>query len=79
VNKDGLDAITLVAHEASSGRPILERIAAAAAETAQKLAFPLTLTLVVAGFLLLQGRIDRKDPKLALAALDSDETLLSFQ
>jgi hypothetical protein len=29
--------------------------------------FPLALLAVVAGFLFLQGRLDRRDPKLALA------------
>lgn len=39
---------------------------------AQTVAFPLTLILIVLGFLSVQDRIDRKDPKLALAPVGSD-------
>jgi hypothetical protein len=35
--------------------------------------FPLLLALVVGLFLLVQNRIDRRDPKLALAAVGADD------
>ena len=41
-------------------------LAASAVDAARALAFPLSLTLAVSAFLLLQGRIDRRDPKLAV-------------
>ncbi|MDQ3987562.1 MAG: hypothetical protein M3280_13835 [Actinomycetota bacterium] len=51
--------------------------AEAAIEAARKFAFPLLLTIIVGLFLAAQNRLDRKDPKLALAPLDQD--LLSFR
>lgn len=55
-------------------------VAGRAAETAAKaLAFPLALVVVVVGFLMAQGRIGRKDPKLALAPLDASSETLSFE
>lgn len=40
-------------------------------------AFPLALVLLVIGFAVVQDRIDRKDPKLALAPLGSDHLTFS--
>lgn len=57
----------------------LTQLADAAEEAAKKLAFPLGLALMVGAFLMVQGRIDRKDAKLALAPIDSEQDLLSFQ
>lgn len=37
--------------------------------------FPLLLLFIVLGFLLVQNRIDRKDPKLALASVAADDTI----
>lgn len=56
-----------------------DQLTQAAGEAAQKLAFPLALALMVGAFLIVQGRIDRKDAKLALAPIDSEQDLLSFQ
>jgi hypothetical protein len=41
--------------------------------------FPLALIAIAAAFLAIQGRIDRKDPKLTLALLDPDDEMLSFR
>ena len=46
-------------------------------DAVKKFAFPLLMTLVVGAFLLIQSRIDRRDPKLALAPLDHD--MLAFE
>lgn len=46
---------------------LLRRIAEVAAEVGKRSAFPGALLLMVFGFLAVQNRIDRKDPKLALA------------
>ncbi|HJR46240.1 MAG TPA: hypothetical protein VJ927_11615 [Actinomycetota bacterium] len=57
----------------------ITQLADAAEEAVEKLAFPLGLALMVGAFLMVQGRIDRKDAKLALAPIDSEQDLLSFQ
>ena len=44
-----------------------EQVVQAAGAAAPKTAFPLGLVLMVGGFLTMQNRIDRNDPKLALA------------
>jgi hypothetical protein len=53
-------------------------VAAAVGETALAVVndgqFPLALVAVVVGFLSLQGRLDRRDPKLALARVRQDLT-----
>lgn len=62
-----------------SRETFLTQLADAAVEATKKLAFPLGLALMVGAFLMVQGRIDRKDAKLALAPIDSEQDLLSFQ
>ena len=57
----------------------LSNLGEAAREALEKAAFPLGLALMVGAFLMVQGRIDRKDAKLALAPIDSEQDLLSFQ
>jgi hypothetical protein len=52
-------------------------LAGAAVEAAEKFIFPLGLALAVGAFLLVQSRIDHRDPKLALAPIDGD--YLSFE
>jgi hypothetical protein len=46
---------------------LIERIARVAAEVGKRSAFPIGLLGLVLGFLSIQNRIDRRDPKLALA------------
>lgn len=58
---------------------LVERIARSASDIAQKIAFPLLLAFAVGAFVVLQDRMDRKDPKLALAAIDAEEDLLGFE
>jgi hypothetical protein len=48
-------------------RKVLQQIAQVAAEVGKRSAFPTGLLLLVVVFLSLQNRIDRRDPKLALA------------
>ena len=50
-----------------------------ATRIAEEVAFPLVLLAMVAAFLVIQSRLDKKDPKLALAPLDVDEQYLSFR
>lgn len=48
-------------------RKLLTKIAKVAAEVGRRSAFPSSLLMLVVGFLSVQNRIDRRDPKLALA------------
>jgi hypothetical protein len=50
----------------------------AAVAVATEFTFPLTLALAVLGFLAIQGRVDRRDPKLRLAPQHTVETHLQF-
>jgi hypothetical protein len=54
----------------------LARTAGAAVKT---FAFPLSLTVLVLIFLLIQGEIDRRDPKLAFAPVDSSKDMVHFE
>ena len=54
--------------QVSEGSTALEVLA----DVAGKTAFPAALLLIVVLFLAIQDRIDRKDPKLALAPLGSE-------
>jgi hypothetical protein len=56
----------------------LRALSDAALTTAHKLSFPLGLTLLVVAFLAIQGRLDRRDPKLRLAPVDSKHDLVPF-
>jgi hypothetical protein len=51
------------------------KVAGVIAEEPEKTAFPMALIFVIAGFMGLQGRIDRNDPKLALAPVFADPDL----
>lgn len=77
--QEGARSIDPASFTASNSEPLLTQVAQAAVEAARKLGFPMVLTLMVIAFLIVQGRIDRKDAKLALAPISSEEELLSFQ
>lgn len=55
-----------------------ERLAQAALDAAKAFTFPALLIGLVVGFVLMQNRIDHKDPKLAFAPVSSDQEYLSF-
>lgn len=57
---------------------VVQQIGRVAAEAAEQMAFPVILLLMVGAFLVGQNRVDRRDPKLALAPVDLDADLLSF-
>jgi hypothetical protein len=63
----------------SSGDSFFAVAGRAAAMAAKAIAFPLALALLVVGFLMAQGRIGRKDPKLVLAPLDTSSDTLTFE
>jgi len=56
---------------------LFDRIGSLAIQAAKELAFPLALAVIVLLFVAVQNRIDRKDPKLALAPMTPD--LLRFE
>ena len=51
----------------------------AAVAVATQFTFPLALALAVLGYLLIQGHVDRRDPKLRIAPQHVVETLLPFK
>ncbi|MEA2517487.1 MAG: hypothetical protein QOG16_1325 [Actinomycetota bacterium] len=61
-----------------SHESVISEIGKIAAEAAQQAVFPVLLVLMVLAFLTIQSRIDSRDPKLALAPVDSEQDLLSF-
>jgi len=62
----------------TSGSATFGQLSRAALTTAHKLSFPLALTLLVMAFLAFHGRLDRRDPKLRLAPVDSKHDLVPF-
>ena len=57
----------------------LGHLAETAGEAVQRLAFPLLLIVMVIAFLLVQGELDRRDPKLAAAPVDPTFDMVVFQ
>jgi hypothetical protein len=57
----------------------IARLARTAGEAVKTFAFPLSLTVLVVIFLLIQGEIDRRDPKLAFAPIDSSKDMVHFE
>jgi hypothetical protein len=51
----------------------------AAVAVATEFTFPLALALAVLGYLVIQGQIDRRDPKLRVAPQNVVETLITFK
>jgi hypothetical protein len=51
----------------------------AAVAVATEFTFPLALALAVFGYLVIQGQIDRRDPKLRVAPQNVVETLVTFK
>lgn len=57
----------------------IAKLARTAGEAVKTFAFPLSLTILVLVFLLIQGEIDRRDPKLAFAPVDSSKDMVFFE
>jgi hypothetical protein len=76
----GTSATARLFEEATTtgGFPSFADLVGTAGEAAVKFAFPLALTMMVLVFIIVQGRVDSRDPKLAMAAIDSEDDLLSF-
>lgn len=56
-------------------RGLFARIADGIGEAARQAGFPLALAALVVAFLMIQDRVDRKDPKLALAPREPDDVV----
>lgn len=52
---------------------------AAAAAVATSFGFPMALMLAVLGYLVVQGRVDSRDPKLRTAPQSSLETIVPYE
>ena len=57
----------------------LEQLGRGLADAARRFAFPLGIAGLVAAFLLVQGRFDRREPKLAAAPVDSRDDLVIYR
>ena len=75
----GTSMASFAGGEATPSRSFLDDASRFATEAAKALAFPLALAGLVLAFLAIQGRIGRKDPKLAAAPVHAEETSLTFQ
>lgn len=69
---------TTTVASAPVNQSLVEQIGKIAAEAVKQAAFPIALILLVVGFLMIQNRMDSRDPKLALAPVDSQHDSLSF-
>lgn len=79
-DSDGSSAAAANDAARSSAEPsVVDKLIESAREILPKVAFPMILLVLVAGFLVVQGRVDRNDPKLALAPLDVEQEFLSFR
>ena len=58
---------------------VFQRIRRAFTDSAGAFVFPLALIGIVGAFLLFQSRVDRSDPKLALAPIDARDDVLEFR
>lgn len=63
----------------ASNDGIVNQIQRGLADAAQRFAFPLMVAALVGAFLVVQGRIDRKDPKLVAAPIVSHDDQVSFR
>jgi hypothetical protein len=54
-------------------------LGAGVAEATRRFAFPIGIAALVGAFLLVQGRVDRKEPKLAAAPIDSRDDLVIYR
>jgi hypothetical protein len=58
--------------------PLGARLRRAAAQTVQQLSFPMGLAIAIFGFLVVQHRVDLKDPRVADPSLSADDELMGF-
>lgn len=76
--EDPTAVATLQAVPAAEQGPTLTRLRRLTLPTARQFGFPLGLALLVLGFVVVQGRLDARDPKLAFAPVSVDDDLLPF-
>src|SRR4051812_25676143 len=59
-------------------RPVGAPLIGAAGQAARTMAFPIVIGLLILGFLMVQSRIDARDPRLAWAPLDGSDDTVGF-
>jgi hypothetical protein len=57
----------------------IHELSTAVTKAAKTYVFPMALTLIVVLFLLVQSRLDRRDPKLSMAPVDSKLDEMDFE
>ncbi|MDQ3757393.1 MAG: hypothetical protein M3394_06070 [Actinomycetota bacterium] len=67
-----------VAPAAAEQAPAIARLRQVTLPAARQFGFPLGLAALVLAFLAVQGRLDARDPKLAIAPLSVDDDLMPF-
>jgi hypothetical protein len=73
------DAPAIAVAATPAGTDIVGSIGRGVADAARRFAFPLALAGFVAIFLLVQSRIDGRDPKLSAAPIDSRDDVVPFR
>lgn len=73
------NSAALGAEAVVTGKSPLEQLIQNIGDVLPRIAFPIALLILVAAFIVIQGRVDKSDPKLALAPIDVDQEYLSFR
>ena len=78
---DAIGAVAVVGQVLSAAAQEIVRVVRpdAAVAVATEFGFPLALAAAVLGFLLIQGYVDRRDPKLRMAPQTALETIVQFR
>jgi hypothetical protein len=58
---------------------LLDRVQRGLTDAARRFAFPIGVSALAGIFLLVQGRLDRRDPKLTAAPIDSRDDVATFR
>ena len=78
---DSIGAVAVIGQVLTAAAQEIVRVVRpeAAVAVAAEFGFPLVLAAAVLGFLLIQGYVDRRDPKLRMAPQTTLETILQFK
>lgn len=72
------DTLLVERADGAPQRPAIARLREVSVPAARQFGFPLVLGFLVLGFLVVQARLDARDPKLAAAPVTVDDDLLPF-
>ena len=78
---DSIGPVAVVGQVLSAAAQEIVRVVRpeAAVAVAAEFSFPLLLAAAVLGFLMIQGYVDRRDPKLRMAPQTAHETIMQFK